>query len=125
MKLGVLTVPLYGMSLEEALKYLHGLGVQAVEIGCGGSHGTGHLKPEDYLEPSNADHKKQRGRTAPDRALSIGNIQKMMDYTNTIGMTVSICYWVRKQLKISGDMIPIINANGFQCLGYQSKLFNH
>ena len=49
MKLGVLTVPLYGMSLEEALKYLHGLGVQAVEIGCGGSPGTGHLKPEDYL----------------------------------------------------------------------------
>ena len=80
---------------------------------------------EDYLEPSNADHKKQRGRTAPNRALSIENIQKMMDYTKTIGMTVSICYWVRKQLKISGDMIPIINANGFQCLGYQSKLFSH
>ena len=78
---------------------------------------------EDYIEPSNADHKKQRGRTAPDRALSIGNIQKMMDYTKDIGMTTSICYWVRKQLKISGDMIPIINGNGFQCLGYQSKLF--
>jgi hypothetical protein len=30
---------------------------------------------------------------------------------------------VRKQLKIDGDMIPIINENGFQCLGYQSKLF--
>lgn len=80
---------------------------------------------EDYIMPSNADHKKQRGRTAPDRALSIGNIQKMMDYTSTIGMSTSICYWVRKQLKISANMIPIINANGFQCLGYQSELFEN
>lgn len=80
---------------------------------------------EDYIMPSNADHRKQRGRTAPNRALSIENIQKMMDYTSSIGMSTSICYWVRKQLKIPASMIPIINANGFQCLGYQSKLFNN
>ena len=78
----------------------------------------------DYIMPSNADHRKQRGRTAPDRALSIENIRKMMSYTEQIGMTTSICYWVRKQLKIDGKMIPIINKNGFQCLGYQSKLFS-
>ena len=36
MKLGVLTVPLYDFSLEETLEYLHGLGVQAVELGYGG-----------------------------------------------------------------------------------------
>lgn len=78
---------------------------------------------EDYIMPSNADHKKQRGRTAPDRALSISNIRKMMEYTQTLGMTTSICYWVRKQLQIDNKLIPIINANGFQCLGYQSNLF--
>ena len=77
----------------------------------------------DYIMPSNADHRKQRGRTAPDRALSIDNIQKMMEYTQSIGMTTSICYWVRKQLKIPASMIPIINDNGFQCLGYQSRLW--
>ena len=77
----------------------------------------------DYIMPSNADHRKQRGRTAPDRALSIENIQKMMTFTEELGMTVSICYWVRKQLKINDKMIPIINRNGFQCLGYQSRLF--
>ena len=77
----------------------------------------------DYVMPSNADHKKQRGRTAPDRALSIDNIRKMMDYTKTLGMTTSICYWVRKQLQIPSDLIPIINDNGFQCLGYQSRLW--
>ena len=79
---------------------------------------------EDYIMPSNADHKKQRGRTAPDRALNMSNIEKMMRYTDSIGMSVSICYWVRKQLKIGNDIIPIINRNGFQCLGYQSELFN-
>lgn len=78
---------------------------------------------EDYLMPSNADHRKQRGRTAPDRGLSVKYIQKMMSYTETLGMSTSICYWVRKQLGISTSMIPIINANGFQCLGYQSRLF--
>lgn len=78
---------------------------------------------EDYIMPSNADHKKQRGRTAPDRALSIDNIRKMMDYTQSLGMTTSICYWVRKQLQIDNKFIPIINENGFQCLGYQSNLF--
>ena len=79
---------------------------------------------EAYLMPSNADHRKQRGRTAPDRALSLGNIRKMMEYTDSLGMSVSICYWVRKQLGISEDMIPLTNRNGFQCLGYQTRLFN-
>jgi len=78
----------------------------------------------DYIMPSNADHRKQRGRTAPDRSLSTNNIMKMMEYTQSIGMTTSICYWVRTQLGIGSDLIPLINSNGFQCLGYQSHLFN-
>lgn len=79
---------------------------------------------EDYLMPSNADHRKQRGRTAPDRALSLGNIQRLKKCTDALGMTVSICFWVRNQLDISPSLIPIVNANGFQCLGYQSRLFS-
>lgn len=78
---------------------------------------------DDYIAPENADHKKQRGRTAPNRGLSIANIQKMMEITDEMGMSVSICYWVRQQLQISEEFIPIINRNGFQCLGYQSRLF--
>lgn len=77
----------------------------------------------DYIMPSNADHRKQRGRTAPNRALSTENIQRLMNYTQTIGMTTSICFWVRKMLDVKTSMIPIINNNGFQCLGYQSHLF--
>ena len=78
----------------------------------------------DYLCPSNADHLKQRGRTAPDRALSVECIHRMREYTDTLGMSVSICYWVRKQLGITEEDIPLVNRNGFQCLGYQRRLFD-
>lgn len=45
MKLGVLTVPLYSMSLEDTLEYLSGLGVQTVELGAGGYPGNTHTLP--------------------------------------------------------------------------------
>ena len=49
MKLGVLTVPLYDRSAEEAFRYLSSLGVQTVEIGTGGSPGSKHSNPEELL----------------------------------------------------------------------------
>ena len=78
---------------------------------------------EAYLSPSNADHLKQRGRTAPDRELCKEALWRMIGVTDALGMSISICYWVRKQLGISEEMIPLINRNGFQCLGYQRRLF--
>ena len=78
---------------------------------------------EDYLMPSNESHRKQRARIAPDKARSLGYLKAMMECTDRLGMSVSICYWVRKQLGIEESQIPLINRNGFQCLGYQSKLF--
>lgn len=76
-----------------------------------------------YIAPENADHRKQRGRTAPNRDASIDYIKRMIKVTDEMDMSNSICYWVRQQLGISEEMIPIINRNGFQCLGYQSRLF--
>ena len=78
---------------------------------------------DDYLMPSNATHRKQRGRIAPDKARSLECLQRMMACTDPLGMSVSICYWVRSQLGISESLIPLVNRNGFQCLGYQSGLF--
>ena len=46
MKLGVLTVPLQGMTARDAFAYLHSLGVQTVELGTGGYTNNNHLKPE-------------------------------------------------------------------------------
>ena len=44
MKLGVMNPVLNSYTLEEALRYLHGLGVQSLEIGAGGFPGDAHLK---------------------------------------------------------------------------------
>ncbi len=79
---------------------------------------------EYYISPENSDHKKQRGRTAPNRELSAQYLQRMMEISEQYDLSVSICYWVRKQLKITTDMIPMVNTNGFQCLGYQRRLFD-
>lgn len=50
MKLGVLTVPLWNESAEEAFRYLHGLGVQTVELGAGCFTNGNHLGREELLK---------------------------------------------------------------------------
>lgn len=54
MKVGVFTVLLGQQSLDEALSYLHDLGVEMVEIGCGGYPGTAHADPEVLLHDEKA-----------------------------------------------------------------------
>jgi len=49
MKLGVMTVLLSKQSAEDAFKYLSSLGVETVEIGCGGYPGKAHLNPDEFL----------------------------------------------------------------------------
>lgn len=49
MKLGVFTVILRSMPLEQALDYLAGLGVQTVEIGVGAYCGIDHCNPDELL----------------------------------------------------------------------------
>lgn len=49
MKVGSMTVPLQGMALLDALKYLKAIGVEAVEIGTGGFPGNHHCKPKELL----------------------------------------------------------------------------
>jgi len=49
MKLCVLTVPYNELSLEETLKKLSKMGVQAVELGAGGYPGNAHLNAKELL----------------------------------------------------------------------------
>ncbi|MDD3410049.1 MAG: sugar phosphate isomerase/epimerase [Eubacteriales bacterium] len=49
MKLSVFNVVLGGMSYADAMKYLADSGVQAVEIGCGGTPGKAHCDPAVLL----------------------------------------------------------------------------
>ena len=54
MKLGVFTTLLSNLSLEESLKYFKSLGIEAVEIGCGGYPGNAHANPEILLNDAKA-----------------------------------------------------------------------
>ena len=54
MKLGVLTNLLGSVSLEEALKYFQSLGLEMVEIGCGGFPGKAHADPDILLNDEKA-----------------------------------------------------------------------
>ena len=54
MKLGVFTTLLSNLSLEESLKYFKSLGIEAVEIGCGGYPGNAHANPEILLNDDKA-----------------------------------------------------------------------
>jgi sugar phosphate isomerase/epimerase len=49
MKLSVLTVPLYGLSLEDAIIKLKEMGVEALEVGAGGYPGDTHLNTKALL----------------------------------------------------------------------------
>ncbi len=69
MKLGVLTVPLYSMSLADALKFIRSCGAEMCEIGCGGNPGKVHCDPEILLNDKSAlDTFK---KTVADSGLSI------------------------------------------------------
>ena len=59
MLLGVMSPVLGGISLEEMIKYLSSLGVQALELGCGGYPGKAHCDAADFLaHPEKIDHLK-------------------------------------------------------------------
>ena len=49
MKFGVFTTLLSNLPLEEALKYFKSLGIEMVEIGCGGYPGNAHANAEELL----------------------------------------------------------------------------
>ncbi len=54
MKLGVFTCLLSNLPLEAALKYFQSLGIQMVEIGCGGTPGNAHANPDILLHDDDA-----------------------------------------------------------------------
>ena len=54
MKLGVFTTLLSNLPFEKACKYFHDLGIQMVEIGCGGYPGNAHADPDVLLHDDTA-----------------------------------------------------------------------
>ena len=54
MQIGVITVLLGGESLDDALEYFSGIGLDMVELGCGGYPGQDHLPRSEYLDDDGA-----------------------------------------------------------------------
>jgi sugar phosphate isomerase/epimerase len=54
MKLGVFAVLFSDRSFEQTLDYISSVGVEAVEIGCGGYIGDAHCKPTQLLDDKDA-----------------------------------------------------------------------
>ena len=49
MELSVMSPVLKDLNLDEALGYLHSLGVDSLELGAGGNPGKAHMDPAEYL----------------------------------------------------------------------------
>lgn len=60
MKLGVMNPALASMPFEDAMKYLHSLGVNCVELGAGGYPGDAHIKAAELIgHPENVEKIKK------------------------------------------------------------------
>jgi len=69
MKLGVFTCLRADLPLKEALAYFKGLGIEMVELGCGGYPGTDHANPAELL--NDPDKLAEFKQTIADSGLEI------------------------------------------------------
>ena len=82
---------------------------------------------QPYLAEDNQNHIKQRSRLAPDRTVCIEKLKMIKDIAERHGITISICNWVKRELGAVEGWVQTVDkasaANGYRCLGYQSRLF--
>jgi DNA repair photolyase len=82
---------------------------------------------QPYLAEDNQNHIKQRSRLAPDRAVCIEKLKMIRNIAEQHGITISICNWVKRELGAVEGWVETVDkasaANGYRCLGYQSRLF--
>lgn len=80
-----------------------------------------------YLKETNRGHIKQRSRMAPERSVCVEKLAMINRIAAEHGMTISICNWVKSELSKEAAWVSRIDtqssANGYRCLGYQTKLF--
>ncbi len=81
-----------------------------------------------YLKAENQTHIKQRSRLAPDRNTCGDMLAKIRKSAMERGITVSLCNWVKREVGGVQEWVRHIGdesaANGWRCLGYQTRLFD-
>ncbi len=80
-----------------------------------------------YLSDENQNHIKQRSRIAPERSVCVEYLKKIQHAAEQHGITISLCNWVKHELGANAEWVRSIDkvsaANGYRCLGYQTRLF--
>jgi DNA repair photolyase len=81
-----------------------------------------------YLSESNQKHIKQRSRLAPEKKICVEKLSLIRDIADEYDISISLCNWVKKELNDEAPFIREIDkkslAQGYRCLGYQTRLFN-
>lgn len=80
-----------------------------------------------YLRDDNQDHVKQRSRLSPDRIVCAEKLDQIRSAAEQHGITISLCNWVKQELGSVATWVKTVDqasaANGYRCLGYQTRLF--
>jgi DNA repair photolyase len=80
-----------------------------------------------YLHERNQQHIKQRSRLAPDKAVCVEKLALIKEIADSYGISISICNWVKQELTKEAAWVAMVDgqsaANGYRCLGYQTRLF--
>ncbi len=105
MKLGVLTNVVGNMSLEDALKYFKSMGIQMVEIGCGGYPGKDHCDPEVLLHD---EAKSIRSSAIPSRSM----IWKSAHSPATATRSTRIRSWLRLMIRTCATQVLMAEKYG-------------
>jgi sugar phosphate isomerase/epimerase len=111
MKLGVLTVLYQELSLEEALDKLAGVGVEAVELGCGNYPGDAHCKPAELLrEGSKA---KELRRQVESRGLVISALSQHGNPLHPDGDVARAAHETWRRTVELAELLEVPVVNGF------------
>ncbi len=69
---------------------------------------------ELYIAPENMNNVKHKARIAPDRKFTRKAIMKLKKNVDKYGLSMTLCHWVRSDLKITPGMVPLIARTNWQ-----------
>ncbi|WP_372909950.1 sugar phosphate isomerase/epimerase family protein [Salinigranum sp.] len=110
MDVGVLTVPLGGESLDDALAYLAGVGVGAVELGVGGYPGADHVDRRVLLDSEDA--RAELSATLDDHGL---RVSALATHNNPLHPDEDAAHEAREELREAVDLAAALGVNTVTC----------
>jgi DNA-(apurinic or apyrimidinic site) lyase len=110
MDVGVLTVPLGGESLDDALAYLAGIGVGAVELGVGGYPGADHVDRRALLDSEDA--RAELAAALDDHDF---RVSALATHNNPLHPDEDSAREAREELREAVDLAAALDVNTVTC----------